>query len=727
MNVASKSIVAGSAPTGAQAVELFMRPRSIAVVGVSAKPGTAGRTVLTNLKLNKFLGELYIVGRAEGEIDGLPVTQSIDDLPEGIDLAIFALPAAAVKESLEACVRRGVHAVTVFSSGFAEVGNREAQDELVAIARDGGMALLGPNCLGYTNLIDGMPVGFANVREVVPYPAGSKVPAIAMVSQSGGLMAYASTAWVSRGLAMSFTVSTGNEAGIGLADFIDFFALDPATSVIALYLEEVRQPQDFLAAARRARAAGKSLVAIHPGRGEKGRAAIQSHTGALAGDYATMKVHLERTGVVLVETLEELVDVAEILARYPVAPTKGPGVLTFSGGFCAIAHDFFEDQGLEMPALTEEVRAALEPKLPSYIPPKNPVDLGTQAIWQPELTQIGTEALMDDPNLGSVLCAINSATPRSQQAYGHYFVDALKGRDKPAILGFPSPELDPDFAKAVADNGLILSRSIERSMRALASVTHHGRALERAKRSASYEPFPNLPAVGAGPQPEWFGKRLLAAIGIRIPEGALARTLDEAVATAERVGYPVAIKAQAGALSHKTEAGGVILGIGDANALRAAWTALHDNIARVEPGLELDGVLVERMAEKGLELMIGAKRDPKWGPVVLVGLGGIWVEALGDVRLLPADMAVPDIVDELRKLRSARLLDGVRGAPAVDVQAVAETAALIGRLMMTAPQIEEIDLNPVFVHPVGQGLTAVDALVIARADDGRPVKESGKP
>ena len=702
-----------AADVSAATVGVFMRPRSVAIVGVSSKPGTAGRTVLTNLKLNEFAGDVHIVGRADGDIDGIPVSQSIDDLPEGVDLAVFALPAVAVKDAMEACVRRGVRAVTIFSSGFAEIGNHSAQEELAAIARDGGIAMLGPNCLGYTNLIDGMPIGFANARKVVRTLSDGTRPAVAMVSQSGGLMAYVSSTLASRGLPMSYTVSTGNEAGIGLADFLDFFTLDAATTVIALYLEEVRDPQAFLAAARRARAAGKSVIAIHPGRGEKGKAAIQSHTGALAGDYASMQVHLSRAGVTLVDTLEELVDVAEILARYPQPPVAGPGILTFSGGFCAIAHDFLEEEGLEMPPLSEAVRAALEPKLPPYIPPKNPLDLGTQAIWQPELTQIGTDALVSDPNLGSVIVAINSGTARSQHIYGPYFVEALKGRSKPAILAFPSPDLDPDFAQAVLDNGLILSRSIERSMRAIARLTHYGRTLERNARSVSHTPFEDLGVLGRGPQPEWAGKRLLSAIGIRIPDGDLARTLDEAVSIAERVGFPVAIKAQAGALAHKTEAGGVMLGIGDADSLRTAWQTLHDNIARAVPGLALDGVLVERMADKGLELVIGAKRDPKWGPVILVGLGGIWVEALGDVRLMPADMAVEDIVAELGKLRSAKLLGGVRGAPPVDVQSVAETAALIGRLMMTVPEIEEIDLNPVFVHAEGQGLTAVDALIIA--------------
>ncbi|WP_423603470.1 acetate--CoA ligase family protein [Sphingomonas sp. MS122] len=693
-----------------------MRPRSIAVVGVSAKPGTAGRTVLTNFRLNNFPGEVHVVGRTDGDIDGHPVKQSIDDLPEGVDLAVFTLPAAAVRDALEACARRRVRAVTVFSSGFAEAGNKEAQDELAGIAREAEIALLGPNCLGYTNLVDGLPVGFANAREVVRVPKDGRNPAVAMVSQSGGLMAFASLTLASRGLPVAYTVATGNEAGVGMPDFIDFFAEDDATKVIALYLEEVRDPQAFLAAARRARAAGKSLVAIHPGRGERGKAAVQSHTGALAGDYATMRTHLARAGVVLVETLEEWVDVIELLARYPEPPTKGPGIVTFSGGFCAIAHDFFEDLGLEMPPLTEESQAELAPQLPSYIPPRNPLDLGTQAIWQPELTGIGTTALVKDGNVGSVLIAVNSGTAKSQGVYAPHFIGALKGQRKPAILGFPAPELNAEFEAAARENGLILSRSLERSMRALARVTHYGRDLERAARSVAYAPFANLPALGRGAQPEWLGKQLLRAVGVRVPDGDLATSLAAAEEIAGRVGYPVALKAQAGELAHKTEAGGVLLGVDDAAALRDAWAKLHANVAAAQPGLVLDGVLVERMAPKGLELMIGAKRDPKWGPVVLVGLGGIWVEALGDVRLIAADMAEADIVEELGKLRSAKLLKGFRGAPPVDIAAVARTAGLVGRLMLTVPEIDEIDLNPVFVHAEGEGLTAVDALVITASE-----------
>lgn len=704
------------AATGKAAIELLMRPRSVAVIGVSSKPRSAGRMVLANLLVNQFAGDIHLVGRSGGEIDGLPVLASVDDLPEDVDLAIFALPAAGVREALEGCARRSVRAVTIFSSGFAEAGNRGEQDELARIAREGGVALLGPNCLGYTNFVDGFTVTFSAAREVAKLKPDRIDPAIAMVSQSGGLMAYARASLEAASLPPSYLASTGNEAGIGLADFVTFFAEEPTTGVISLYLEEVRDPEAFLAAARYARSKGKPMVMIHPGRSAEAKAAVQSHTGALAGDYDMMRVHLERAGVALVDTLEQWVDVTELLARYPEPPVAGPGIVTFSGGFCAIVHDYCADIGLDLPALSPAIEAELTPQLPDFMPPKNPLDLGTEVLWKPELTGIGTHGLLDDPAIGSVCICIANAPPGAQRSYGFHFIDALKEHRKPAIFSLPNSELAPEFEAALKEHRIIFSRSAERTIQAMALVTFHGRALERAKRAITPEPFLGLPTLDAGTLPEWKGKALLRAIGIQVPSGGLATSVEEAAAIAARVGYPVALKAQAATLAHKTEAGGVILTLADAEAVREGWARLHENIQRAQPWIALDGVLVEKMANKGLELVIGARRDPKWGPVLLVGLGGIWIEAIGDVRLMPCDLAEEDILAEIRKLRSAKLLDGFRGAPPVDVAALAHTASLIGRLMLTLPEIVEIDINPVFAHAQGQGVTAVDALIVTRGE-----------
>lgn len=698
-------------------VKTIMRPTSVAIVGMSSKPGSPGHVVLRNLRLNDFTGGIHLVGRSGGSVDGMPILSTVDELPENVDVAVFTLPAAGVREALEGCVRRRVKAAVIFSSGFAEIGERAAQEELTRIASEGNIALLGPNCLGYTNFVDGVAIGFAGASKVTVITS-DRDPAVAIVSQSGGLAGHIYQALGARDIPTSYNVSTGNEAGLGLAEFLDFFSQDEKTKAIIVYVEEFRHTQKFVAAATRARAAGKPILMLSPGRSAKAKVAVSSHTGALAGDYAVMRTIVTHSGIVLVDTLDEIVDTAEILARFPNPPVQGPAVMTFSGAFCALAYDFYDELGLEIPALSPETEAYLKPKVPSFIPPKNPLDLGTATIWQPELMEIGPKALLDDPALGGlVISAPVGTNPELSMKYLNYLIAAVKGSNKPMIyapLGDRTPLLQ-EFADLAREHRMMLSRSADRSMRAMAQATLHARSRERASHAVKHRPFTKLPALGGGTQPEWLGKQFLAAAGIRIPEGALAKTLDEGLSTAKRIGYPVVLKAQAGALAHKTEAGGVMLNVKDESGLRHAWLTLHDNIKKHQPGLKLDGVLVEKMTTKGLELVIGAKRDPLWGPVLMVGLGGIWVEALGDVRLLPPDLSQESIIEELMKLRTAKLLKGFRGSPAVDVPAVAQVVGIVGRIMTTVPQITEIDINPLFVHSTGEGVTAVDALIVAAA------------
>ena len=699
-----------------RAIERMMRPKSVAIVGISSKPGTAGHVVLANLTINNFKGDVYLVNRSGGEIAGRKVLTTIDELPEGVDIAVFTLPAAGVRDAVAACVRRKVGVGVIFASGFAESGDRAAQDEIAKIAREGGLALIGPNCLGYQNYIDGVWIGFTGGTVPIKRLGEVKDPAFAVISQSGGLGSHFKWSLEARDLPVAFSISTGNEAVLGLADFIEYLADEPNTKAIIAYVEQIRRPAEFLAAVAHARSRGKPVLIAHPGRSAKGKAATGSHTGALAGDHAVMRARLAHAGVPVFDSLDEMVDAAEILARFPEVPSNGLGILTFSGAFCAISYDMADELGLDLPALSPATEAALKAKLPPFAPPRNPLDLGTQALWDPDLVGFGTKALLDDPAMGALLVSIPHSNPKLTQRYLEGMITALEGNTKPfvlAMLGDRSP-LPPEFLARAREKRIILSRSSEESLIALAHVIEYGQRLAELRPASAPEPFKNLPKLGQGPQPEWLGKQLLSAIGLKTPPGGLARSAEEAASIAGKLGYPVAMKAQAAALAHKTEAGGVALNLADAAAVHGAWEMLQANIARAQPGLKLDGVLVEKMAPKGLELMVGAKRDPTWGPIVLVGLGGIWVEALGDVRLLPPDLREEAIVEELHKLRSAKLLHGFRGAPPVDVAAVAHAASLIGRLMLTHPEIVEIDVNPLFAHSRGDGVTAVDALIITR-------------
>ncbi len=702
--------------TSTSTISLIMRPRSVAIIGMSAKPGSAGLVVLELLNNNKFNGPVHLVGRSSADIGGRKVLANVDELPQDVDLAVFTLPAAAVREAVEGCVRRKVKAAVIFASGFAEVGGDgiAEQDRIAEIARAGGLALVGPNCLGFMNFVDGFAAVFFSPQPTPRLPDGTR-GAVAIVAQSGGLGSHLQGGLDARGVPVSCWISTGNEAGLGLADFLQYLLDDPVTQVIALYAEDIRRPQEFIDIAAEALRRGKPIVMMHPGHGARAKEAARSHTGALTGDHAVMRTLVEHAGVVVVDTLDELMDVSEVLARFP-KPSKGDlGILTFSGAFCGIAHDFCEDIGVRVPPLSTDTKEYLAPILPAFLPPKNPLDLGTETIRRPELLQICLEALLRDPVIGGLAISIPGTSPRHSIIYIDSVVAASKASTKPvvlAILGDASP-LSPEFVTIARKNNVVLSRSSDRTLRAIGKVIGYGnRNSALGKREVTAVGSVSIPELRQGAQPEWLGKKVLAALGIRVPAGELARTAEAAVDIANRVGYPIAMKAQAAELTHKTEAGAVVLGVADSDAVRRTWAELRANVARVLPGLELDGVLVEAMSPRGLELVVGARRDPHWGPVLMLGLGGIWVEALGDVRLMAPDLAEEEIAEELDKLKTAKLLHGFRNSPPVDIAAVASAAAALGRLMRARPDIIEVDINPLMVHAAGQGATALDALIV---------------
>ncbi len=695
---------------GRDAVARMMRPKSIAVIGASTRAGSAGYNAFANLIKAGYAGALHPVGRSGGVIEGHTCLTSIADLPEGVDLAILTLPQTAVRDAIVECGKRGVRGAVIFAAGFSELGGdgQSAQQALSDAAAEGGIALLGPNCLGFTNITQGLPVSFfpglGGNRK-----AGEVSEGIAVLGQSGLLVAHIQSALAARGHACSYFVTTGNEAGLGIADFLDYFATDKAVRAITVFAEQVRDPKAFLAAARAARAAGKQIVMLHTGKSERAKATARSHTGALAGDYAAMRVAIEHAGVLMVDTLEEIIDASDLLLHFPQPPTKGVGIISFSGAFCGQSHDYCGEIGLDIPPLSPHIADELRPQVPDFAPPSNPLDLTTQPAWQPELMGIGAQALLDDPAIGSVVIA----TPPGAD-YLDGLLPRLKNNKKPILWGAMGDGMASmnDFAKRLEGVSLPLIPSPERAFRAVAKLTQYGNRLSRPSKGPEPERFPGLPKLGTGAQAEWVGKELLSATGIRVPQGQLTRSLDEAKAAASRIGYPLVLKAQAAALAHKTEAGGVMLGIANETELANAWEKLNANVQRAKPGLALDGVLIEQMAPKGLELMIGARRDTDWGPLLLIGLGGIWVEAIGDVRLLPPDLAASAIEEEFHALKASKLLGAFRGAPPVDVKAAADAASRIGRLMLSEPAIKEIDINPLLALPEGEGVIALDALII---------------
>jgi acyl-CoA synthetase (NDP forming) len=690
-------------------IERLLRPRSVAIVGVSPEPGHMGGSVLANLERCRFEGAIHLVSRSRKEFNGRPCVPSIDDLPHGVDVAVLVIPQTAVIDAIAALGRRGAGGAIVFASGYAEVGDagRAEQETLAAAARAANVAVLGPNCIGMCSF----PVGAALTFEFnVERPMESARPKIGMAAQSGAMAAIMRMAFLAKGLGVTFYISTGNEADLTIEDFLNALVDDDETEVVALFVEQIRKPQTFLAAARRARAIGKPIVLMLAGRSQRARVSARSHTGALAGDYATMTALLRHAAVNVVDTVEELIDVTDLLARFK-PPVKGPGIITNSGAVKGFALDFCDAIGFDVPRLAPATIEALRVALPAFASLDNPVDVTAQVLRDVTLWTKTAEALLADPGIGSLCIPMVAGSPKLAMDKVNALAPTIEAQSKPAVVAvlgddFPVP---PEFLAAFREKNIPVLRSPERALRALAHATAYGTALAAAPNAALAIDAPPLPRRGT--LPEYLGKAYLAALGIRVPQGALARDLAEAKAIAQRIGYPVALKAQAAALAHKSDAGGVALGIADAGALEAAWAQMRERVAAAQPGLVLDGILVEAMAAKGIEMIVGARRDPEWGPVVLAGLGGIWTEALDDVRLMPADLSAERITAEIGRLKGARLLGGLRGAPAADIVTLADTVARVGALMRARPDIREIDINPLMVYP--RGVLALDALIVA--------------
>ncbi len=693
-----------------RSLDCLLRPRSVAILGVSEKPGALGNAVLTNLERHGFAGDIHLVNPKHDMLWDRPCFRSVDDLPDDVDAAVLAIPGGVVLETVRGLAARGVGAAIIFSAGFAEGGEEglAAQRELARIAADSGMVIEGPNCLGMVNYPAGIPLTFVET----PVPPGDREATIGIVSQSGAMAVVLGTTLMAKGLGITLSVSTGNEAASGVEDYVEYLLGDADTRVIGMIVEQFRKPARFLELAQRAHATGKTIVLLHPGKSSAARHSAATHTGAMAGDYQLMKAKVERAGVLLVDSLEELGDVLDLAVRCGSIWTGGTAVLTESGAFKALALDLCGVLDLALPALSSATSDRLRAAIPPFIPVSNPMDLTAQALVDPDLYRRTLEPLLDDPSIGSIILGIiqtDAATAHLKFRPIISAIEALKPQKPIIFAGLDDgAEVPPEYVASLRALGTPYFGSPDRAFRAVAQMT---RAALRGAASVDYEPIVMELPMG-GVIAEYRAKQLMAPFGIKFPAGHFVRTVGEAVAAADVLGYPVVIKAQAQALPHKSDAGGVILGLGTADALRQGWATLAANIAANAPGLILDGVLVEAMGERGTELIIGAKNDPDWGPVILVGFGGVQAEILQDVRLLPLDLRREEIVAELGKLKSGVLFNGYRGSPALDVDAVADLIVALARVLLGTPSIREIDLNPVIVYPVGKGAMALDALIL---------------
>lgn len=694
-------------------IDRLLRPKSVAVIGASDRHGALGCTLLNNLVQYKFKGDIYPVNPKRDELQGLKVYKGPQELPHGVDCAVLAIPRPFVVDTVRALAQNGCGAVVIYAAGFSEAGEEGAKDqeELARISEEFGIIIEGPNCLGCTNYVEGIPLTFVETNMKQPGPNDR---AVGVASQSGALAAVLATTLHPRGCYVSTSVSTGNEAASGVEDYVEWLIDDPATHVIAMYVENLRNPQAFIAAARRARAAGKPIVMLHPGKSDKAQESAATHTGAMAGDYALMKAKLGREGIIFADTLEELADIATIAVTCPSLPGANMAVLGESGALRGLAFDIAEDIGLDLIDLNDENSPAIRAVLPDFVPVSNPTDITAIGLSEPEIYTNLLKALLEDDRIGSVVASIIQSDPITSKIKFPPIQKAVDGGDLGKPLVFAGVDeganVPQEYIDGLASAGIPYFRSTERAYRAIA------RLADLSKRDLTDNSVAAVKLAGidaeAGVIPEYKAKALLTGAGIAFPPSQFAATAGDAAAAAETIGFPVVMKAQAAALGHKSDAGGVILNLKSADEVKAAFDTMFANVADYDASIVLDGVLVEKMGKMGTEMIVGAKHDPQWGPVVLAGFGGVTAEILKDVKLFTPDMGKAQVVKGLMALKQAPILAGYRGSPALDVEALADLIVQIGAVMEGNPSIREIDLNPVIIHPVGEGVAALDALML---------------
>lgn len=696
-----------------QQIDRLLRPKSVAVVGASDRVGALGATLLNNLVQYEFAGNIYPVNPKRDELLGLKVYHSVEELPEGIDCAVLAIPRPFVLDTVRQLAARKCGAVVIYSAGFSEAGEEgmKEQLELGRIAAEHGMVIEGPNCLGCTNYVERVPLTFVETNMQTP-PEGAR--AVGVASQSGALAAVLATALHPRGCYVSTSVSTGNEAASGVEDYVEWLVDDPDTHVIAMYVESLRRPQAFVAAARRARAAGKPIVMLHPGKSNRAQESAATHTGAMAGDYALMKTKLAREGVIFADTLEELADITEIALRCKALPGANMAVLGESGALRGLAFDIAEDIGLDLIDLNDDNSPALRAVLPDFVPVSNPTDITALGLSEPEIYTKVLTALLEDERVGSVVASIIQSDPITSGIKFPHIIKVLEDGTFPKPLVFAGVDegakVPQEYIDGLRKVGIPWFPSTERAYRAIARLADLAKR-DLADRSQPPIAVPGLDTV-SGVVPEYRAKELLRPLGIALPESRFAANPQQAVEAAEAIGYPVVMKAQAAALGHKSDAGGVTLNLKSPDAIREAFERMYANVEAYDASIALDGVLIEQMGKMGVEMIVGAKNDAEWGPVVLAGFGGVTAEILKDVKLFTPEMDQAAVHAGLLDLKQAALLKGYRGAPALDVAALAGLIVQIGRIMAGNPAIREIDLNPVIVHPEGEGVVALDALML---------------
>jgi acetate---CoA ligase (ADP-forming) len=685
----------------------LLAPRSVAIFGASNDPERISGRPLRYFLEARYGGALYPINPNRDRVQGLPAYPDLDAVPGPVEFALIAVPAGLAMAALEASIGKGVRAVVMFTAGFAETGAEGAamQQRLAEIARAGGVRLCGPNCLGLFNLRTGHTPTFGSYLEEGPQRPGP----LGMVTQSGAFGTHLLALAKRRGILSGLWISTGNEADIQVADGISFLADDPETEAIACYIEAIKDRDRFAEAVTRARANGKPVIAMKVGGSAVGAVAAASHTASLAGSDAIYDAAFRQLGVERATSPEDLIEIAYACTRGRLPRSRRLAVLTVSGGAGVLMADAAEREGVELAPLSPEAQAEILGWVP-FAAPRNPVDLTAQPLNEPELIDKGFDLLLGRegfPALAAFFLLWASSPKMGEILFNSVAAAAARYPDRYFALSVIASE---EVRRRYEECGVAIFEDPWRAVQAVAAAM---RCAERLAEPPAPVPPPltNLPPLPDGHIGEYEAKRLLAACGIPAVAERLVTSAAEAAAAAA-MGDRLVLKIASPDITHKTEIGGVLLDV-PAGEAASAYERLIVEVGRRAPVVRIDGVLISPMLRDGVETIIGVQTDPVFGPVVMFGLGGVFVEVMRDVTFRIAPFGPEEGRRMIGEIKGAAVLDGARGQPAADVDALAQALARLSQIAVAwRGRFTSIEINPLLVRRRGAGVAALDALIL---------------
>ncbi|WP_423799810.1 acetate--CoA ligase family protein [Neobacillus sp. SAB-20_R2A] len=708
-----------------ESLEPLFFPRSVAVLGASENPNKLGHIQVKALLDGNFTGEIYPINPRSSEIAGLTCYPSLTEVPGSVDLAIFCVSANQVQQSLEDCAKKRVKAGIIFASGYSETGEegKRQQAIMAEMARKNGIRFIGPNCVGLVNTINGLVGTFS--PGVMSHPLQEE-RAVGYVSQSGafGVLTYMAAA--QHGLTFNYFVSVGNEMDIEFADVVEYMIHDPKTKVISGYLEGAKDPAKLRRLAKEALNCNKPIIVMKTGRSNAGSRAAASHTGSLAGSDQIYDAFFKQTGIVRANDYEEIISFSKLFLSGKLPTGRNTVIITSSGGRGINEADRCEANGLHILPLCEETQKKIKQCIPSFASASNPIDLTAAAsVTNPELFIAPLKALVEDPEVDNIIFTEFPMFWEAHHPLLKEFIQTCKHSDKFVLVTtFPLQGMSiPKAAPELERNGIPVIPGDLNPISSLAKLVGYSdkyrknqlantqeKAFKQERQDAK-QLLHHLLKPGAALS-EFEASKLLAQYDIPTAKKALAQTLEEAVQHADTIGYPVVLKIDSKDIPHKTEANGIRLNIENERELQSAYADILRSAKLYKSDAVINGVSVHEMLPKGIEVIVGVTKDPAFGPVIMFGLGGIFVETFKDISFRVAPITRQDAAEMIEEIKARAILKGVRGQSPADLDAIMDVLLNISELIMDANGlIEELDINPIIVYE--NGLKAADALIIA--------------